>query len=117
MKSIVTGKPIFAIDVKVPGMQYAVFEKCGVFGGKVVSANLDEIKKMPGIKNAFVVERPVITEAVLPGEPGLENGIAIIGETWWHADSARKKLRLNGTKAASARRSRAAKSMPRRPRP
>ena len=59
--NIVTGKPIFAIDVKLPGMLYAVFEKCRVFGGKVVSANLDEIKKLPGVKNAFVVERPDIT--------------------------------------------------------
>jgi len=92
VKNIVTGKPLFAIDVKVPGMVYAVFEKCPVFGGKVVSANLDEIKKLPGIKNAFVVERPVITDVVLPGDPGLENGIAILGETWWHAQSARKKL-------------------------
>jgi len=92
VKNIVTGKPLFAIDVKVPGMVYAVFEKCPVFGGKVVSANLDEIKKLPGIKNAFVVERPVITDAILPGDPGLENGIAILGETWWHAQSARKKL-------------------------
>lgn len=94
VKSIVTGKPLFAIDVKVEGMQYAVFEKCGVFGGKVVSANLDEIKKMPGIKNAFVVEQPVPTDAVLPGDPGLENGIAILGETWWHAENARKKLKV-----------------------
>jgi isoquinoline 1-oxidoreductase beta subunit len=92
VKSIVTGKPIFGIDVKVPGMQYAVFEKCGVFGGKVVKANLDEIKKMPGIKNAFIVEQPVIAETVFQGDPGLENGIAIIGETWWHANQARKKL-------------------------
>ena len=94
LKKIVTGKPLFVIDIKLPGMQYAVFQKSPVFGGKVASANLDEIKKMPGIKNAFVVERPVPTEKVLPGEPGLENGVAILGETWWHAQAARKKLQV-----------------------
>ena len=91
---IATGKPIFAIDIVRPGMLYACFEKCGVFGGKVVSANLDEIKKMPGVKEAFVIERPVPTENVLPGDPGLENGIAIIANTWWQAQTARKKLQV-----------------------
>jgi isoquinoline 1-oxidoreductase beta subunit len=95
VKAIATGKPIFAIDVTVPGMQYAVFEKCGVFGGKVVSSNIEEIKKMPGIKQAFVVERPdVPMDSIIPGEPGLENGIAILGETWWHAQAARRKLQV-----------------------
>jgi isoquinoline 1-oxidoreductase beta subunit len=43
LSNIVTGKPIFGIDVVVPGMLYAVFEKCGVFGGKVMSSNIEEI--------------------------------------------------------------------------
>ncbi len=91
---IVTGKAIFNIDVTLPGMKYAVFEKCGVFGGKVVTSNIDDIKKLPGVKDAFVIERPDITDAVLPGEPGLENGIAILADTWWHAQSARKQLKV-----------------------
>jgi len=90
LPNIVTGKPIFAIDVVVPGMGYAVFEKCGVFGGKVVSANIDEIKKLPGVRTAFIVTRPDITDVVLPGDPGLENGIAIVADHWWAAQSARK---------------------------
>ena len=53
-------------------MQFAVFEKCGVFGGKVVSSNIEEIKKLPGINNAFVIERPDITTPILPGDPGLK---------------------------------------------
>jgi isoquinoline 1-oxidoreductase beta subunit len=94
VKEIVTGKPIFGIDVKVPGMLYAAYEKCGVFGGKVTSHNLEDIKKLPGVKHAFVVERPDITDTVLPGDPGLENGIAIVADNWWAAQSARKKLQV-----------------------
>ncbi len=54
-KGIVTGKPIFGIDVTVPGMLYAVFQRTPVLGGKVVSANLDAIKAMKGVRHAFVV--------------------------------------------------------------
>jgi isoquinoline 1-oxidoreductase beta subunit len=106
--SIVTGKPIFGIDVQVPGMLVAVFEKCGVFGGKVVSANLDEIKKLPGVKQAFIVERPDIADAVLPRDPGLENGIAIVADNFWSAQSARKKLNVTWNEGARASHSSAA---------
>ncbi|MBC7983707.1 MAG: xanthine dehydrogenase family protein molybdopterin-binding subunit, partial [Candidatus Obscuribacterales bacterium] len=52
-KQIVTGQPLFGIDQQLPGMSYAAFEKCATIGGKVKSANLDEIKKLPGVKDAF----------------------------------------------------------------
>jgi isoquinoline 1-oxidoreductase beta subunit len=45
---VVTGKPLFGIDVQLPGMLYANYCKCPAVGGTVKSANLDEIKKMPG---------------------------------------------------------------------
>ena len=95
LKDIVTGKPVYAIDVKLPGMLYAVYQKSPVIGAKVASSNLDAIKKMPGVKHAFVVERPDIQGSPL-GDPnqGLLGGIAIVAETWWHAQTARKALQV-----------------------
>src|SRR6202035_4253075 len=52
---VVEGKPLFGIDVSVPGMLHAVFVKSPVFGGAVTSANVDAIKSLPGIRDAFVV--------------------------------------------------------------
>jgi isoquinoline 1-oxidoreductase beta subunit len=85
VKDILTGKPIFGIDVTVPNMHYATFVKAPVYAAKVKSANLDAIKALPGVTHAFVVEG---TENLA----GLKAGVAIVGRNWWLVQEARKKL-------------------------
>jgi isoquinoline 1-oxidoreductase beta subunit len=92
--AIVTGKPVFGIDFTLPGMLYAVYQKCPVFGGKVASANIDAIKALPKIRHAFVVEGADVSANVLQGDPGLLPGVAIVADNWWAAQSAREKLEV-----------------------
>ena len=85
IKKIVTGKPVFGIDFTMPGMLYANFEKCPVFGGKVASANLDEIKALPGIRHAFIVQPG-------PDPSALAGGVAIVADFWYQARHARDNV-------------------------
>jgi isoquinoline 1-oxidoreductase beta subunit len=104
--SIVTGKPLYGIDVKLPGMLYAVIERSPVFGGKVAKANVDAIKTMPGVRHAFIIEdaasnRPLSADQAgaalrehTSSRTGLLSGVAIVADTWWAAHSARQKLQV-----------------------
>ena len=85
--AIVTGQPLFGIDQRLPGMVYAAYEKCPVYGGKVISANVDRIKVRPGVRDAFIVEGTDNLSGLLPG-------VAIVADSTWAAFSAKRQLQI-----------------------
>jgi len=93
--ALVTGKSQFAIDVQLPGMLYASIEKAPVFAGKVKSANVDVIKALPGVRHVLVIDGGITPGPITPWEPGMEPGIAIVADTWWQAQTARKQLKVD----------------------
>lgn len=86
-EKIVTGLPLFGIDTVLPGMLYAAYEKCPAVGGRVESANLDHIKSLPGVKDAFVLEGNGLANQLMPG-------VAIVADSTWAAFRAKAALQI-----------------------
>jgi len=74
----VQGKPVFAVDVSLPGMLHASIAQCPVFGGSVASLDARDAEKMRGVKK-------IVRET---------DFVAVIADSWWRADEALKKLRI-----------------------
>jgi len=94
---IVTGQPLFGIDVKRPGMLYATFEKSPVFAARVAKADLAAAQSVKGVRKAFVVEGdPAALQAgtgMMIGA-GLLPGVAVVADTWWAARKGRDRLNV-----------------------
>ena len=68
-----TGKMVYGIDVKLPGMLNAAIRQCPVFGGKVKSYDEAKIVNMKGVKKVVKVA---------------DSSVAVVADTWWHAKAA-----------------------------
>ena len=68
-----TGKMMYGIDVKLPGMLHATIKACPVFGGKVKSFDAAKVEKMKGVKKVVQVG---------------SNAVAVVADSWWHAKTA-----------------------------
>jgi isoquinoline 1-oxidoreductase beta subunit len=84
---IVRGEPIFGVDTQLPGMKYAAFERAPTFGAKLVSADLEAARAVPGVEDVIVMRGGDNPELLV-------DGVAIIAGNWWIAKEARKKLAI-----------------------
>ena len=91
--AIVTGKPLFGIDVTVPGMLYATF----------VNARCSQGRWRAQIWTRSKASRACAQRLRGRGGTdahGLLGGVAIVADTWWAAHKARKKLKVTWNEGA-----------------
>ncbi len=95
-RALVNGKPLFGIDIRLPGMVYAAFAKSPVFGGKLKSADRAAALAVPGVKGLInVAERRDLKTQIDVGLPGIEvlpEGIAVLATSTWAALKGRDAL-------------------------
>lgn len=103
---IATGNSNFGIDVDVPGMKYASYTRCPRVGGKALSFNEAEIRQLPGVVDAFILEPDersgIASMAFLSGLAVLRGGVAIVGDDTWAVVNAKSKLKVEWDDASAS---------------
>ena len=84
-QAIVTGRPLYGLDQKVPGMLYAVIEKSPVFGGKLSSIDDSRARQVAGVRH-------IIQIAGLENPTHLRPGVAVVADSTWAAMKGREAL-------------------------
>ncbi len=72
----VTGRAVFGLDVRVPGMLFATVAKPTVLGGSLASLNEAAARAVPGVRDVFEIS----------------SGVAVVAENTWSAFEGAKAL-------------------------
>jgi isoquinoline 1-oxidoreductase beta subunit len=103
-EGIATGEPIFGIDAQIDGMVYASFVKCPSIGGVAKSANLEVIKALPGIIDAFILDgTPGPYNFNIRESYAIQSGVAIVGKDTWSTFKARETLKVDWDLSTASR--------------
>lgn len=94
IQNIITGKPLFGIDYKKPGMKYAMIIHAPAFGQKLKSFDAEEAKAMSGIIDVFQIKSlqddypRTFFDTVQ-----FTDLIAIVGDSTWQVLNAKKVIK------------------------
>lgn len=88
-----TGKQIYGMDLKLPGMLNAAIKACPVFGGKLKGFDDSATMKVAGIKKIVRVG---------------DDAVAVVADTWWHAKKGLDALKIEWDDGPNAKASSAA---------
>ncbi|MEO8680175.1 MAG: molybdopterin cofactor-binding domain-containing protein [Vicinamibacterales bacterium] len=82
---IVTGQPLYGLDVKIAGMKYAAVAKSPVFNGRPVKIDTTRARAVPGV-------RDIVEIAGLDNPTQLMPGVAVVADSTWAAFKGRDAL-------------------------
>lgn len=92
---IVTGELKYGMDVKVPGMLYAVIARCPVFKGKLKSFDGSEAMKVGGARKVFSTRPIAGLQLNAPYMPyDIREGVAVVADSFWAARQMQTKLSI-----------------------
>ncbi len=96
---IARGTAQYGLDVRVPGMLYAVVSRCPVHGGSLKRFDAIRARAVPGVRDVVVLE-PAAIGGLLYG--AVRSGVAVVAESTWAALQGRRVLEVDWDHGSNA---------------
>ena len=93
----VNGAAVFGIDVRIPGMLFAVIARCPHFGGELATCDDTRAKAVPGVRRIFKLP-PISVTPGIGRDIHVAGGVCVVAESSWAAIEGRKALKLTWNK-------------------
>jgi isoquinoline 1-oxidoreductase beta subunit len=84
-RKVVTGQPLFGIDVRMPNMKFAAVAKCPVFNGRPLKIDATKARQVPGVRDIVEING-------LDNPTFLMPGVAVVADSTWAAFKGRDAL-------------------------
>lgn len=100
---IVTGTLEYGIDIRIPGMQYALIARCPVFKGKLKRYDATEALKVNGVRKVFTTQPIAGLQFVSFLPHDIREGVVVLANSFWAALKGREALEIEWDEGENAR--------------
>lgn len=94
-KKIITGQPLYGLDIDREGMLIAMIVQPPAFGLEFKTMDAEPVKEMPGIKDVFTINTyPDDMEREWSDVAAFPKLVVIVGDSTWQVMQAKKALKV-----------------------
>ena len=94
-RKIVTGQPLYGLDVHRDGMLIAMIVQPPAFGMEFKSMDANKVKTMPGVKDVFTIDTyPDGMEKEWSDVTSFPKLVVLVGDSTWQVMQAKKALKI-----------------------
>jgi len=95
LQAIVSGRPLYSLDLELPGMLYAVLRRSPVSDGQVAAVDEAAARRVAGVRGVHVLSNERYGgRVILPNSPNFVSGVAVLAEHAWSAFEGARALQV-----------------------
>lgn len=102
-RDVITGALRYGLDVKLPGLLYALVARSPVFKGKLKRYDASRSLRIPGVRKVFTTQPIAGPQPVAHLPHDIREGVVVVADSFWAALKGRQALEIEWDEGENAK--------------